>query len=73
MYCQKGKKYVVEFTLISREVLFVNCFYFVSKWAIWKARNDIKYNITNFQSIDMKKIFKRKLKSNTAIMKKSLI
>jgi hypothetical protein len=44
----------------------------VSRWSIWKVRNDIKYNNKNFDTIEMKQMLKIELKSNTALITKSL-
>ena len=44
----------------------------MSRWSIWKVRNDIKYNNKNFDTIEMKQMLKIELKSNTALITKSL-
>ena len=53
------------------EILFVNFKIFVTKWAIWKIRNDIKYDNTNFDTMKMKQMLKIEIKSNTALIIKS--
>ena len=50
------------------EILFVNFKIFVTKWAIWKIRNDIKYDNTNFDTMKMKQMLKIEIKSNTALI-----
>ena len=54
-----------------KEVLFVNFLMFVAKWAIWKFRNDIKYNNTKIDTIKIKQILKIVITSNTALITKS--
>jgi hypothetical protein len=41
------------------------------KWAIWKFRNDIKYNDKTFDTIKIKQMLKIELKCNTALITKS--
>ena len=54
-----------------KEVLFVNFLMFVAKWAIWKFRNDIKYNNTKIDTIKIKQILKIVITSNTVLTTKS--
>jgi hypothetical protein len=54
-----------------KEVLFVNFLMFIAKWAIWKFRNDIKYNNTKIDTIKIKQMLKIVIKSNTALITKS--
>ena len=54
-----------------KEVLFVNFLMFIAKWAIWKFRNDIKYNNTNIDTIKIKQMLKIVIKCNTALITKS--
>jgi hypothetical protein len=54
-----------------KEVLFVNFLMFVAKWAIWKFRNDIKYNNKKINTLKIKQMLKIELKSNTALITKS--
>ena len=56
-----------------KEVLFVNFLMFVAKWAIWKFRNDIKYNNKKINTLKIKQMLKIELKSNTALITKSLL
>jgi regulatory protein YycH of two-component signal transduction system YycFG len=56
-----------------KEVLFVNFLIFVAKWIIWKFRNDIKYNNKKFDTLKIKQMLKIELKSNTALITKSLL
>jgi hypothetical protein len=44
----------------------------VSKWAIWKFGNDIKYDNKNFDTIKVRQMLKIEIKSNTALITKSL-
>ena len=46
---------------------------FIANWAIWKFRNDIKYNNTSIDTIKIKQMLKIELKSNTALITKSLL
>ena len=46
---------------------------FIAKWAIWKFRNDIKYNNTKIDTIKIKQMLKIVIKSNTALITKSPI
>jgi regulatory protein YycH of two-component signal transduction system YycFG len=39
-----------------KEVLFVIFLIIVAKWAIWKFRNDIKYNNKKFDTIKIKQM-----------------
>jgi hypothetical protein len=55
------------------EVLFVNFLMFVAKWTIWKFRNDIKYNNKKINTLKIKQMLKIELKSNTALITKSLL
>ena len=45
----------------------------IVKWAIWKFRNDIKYNNKKFDTIKIKQMLKIELKINTALITKSLL
>ena len=54
-----------------KEVLFVNFVMFIAKWAIWKFRNDIKYNNTKIDTIKIKQMLKIVIKRNTALITKS--
>ena len=54
-----------------KEVLFVNFVMFIAKWAIWKFRNDIKYNNTKIATIKIKQMLKIVIKRNTALITKS--
>jgi hypothetical protein len=56
-----------------KEVLFVICLFFVAKWLIWKFRNDIKYNNKKIDTLKIKQMLKIELKSNTAVITKSLL
>jgi hypothetical protein len=46
---------------------------FVAKWAIWKFRNDIKYNKKKNDTMKIKQMLKIELKGNTALITKSLL
>ena len=48
-------------------------FIFVAKLLIWKFRNDIKYNNTKIDTLNIKQMLKIELKSNTALITKSLL
>jgi hypothetical protein len=56
-----------------KEVLFVNFFIFVAKRVRWKFRNEIKYNNIKFDTLKIKQMLKIELKSNTALITKSLL
>jgi hypothetical protein len=56
-----------------KEVLFVIYLIFVAKWLIWKFRNDIKYNNKKIDTLKIKQMLKIELKSNTAVITKSLL
>ena len=43
------------------------------KWLIWKFRNDIKYNTKTNDTLKIKQMLKIELKTNTALIKKSLL
>jgi len=53
----------------------VFCVFFVSKWEIWKFRNDIKYNNKKIDKININQMLKIELKSNrpTALITKPLL
>ena len=65
--------YVLNEENIMWEVLFVNFLMFVAKWTIWKFRNDIKYNNKKINTLKIKQMLKIELKSNTALITKSLL
>ena len=56
-----------------KEVRFVNFLIIVAKWAIWKFRNDIKYNNKKIDTLKMKQMLKIELKINIALITKSPI
>jgi hypothetical protein len=43
----------------------------VAKWAIWKFKNDIKYNNKKIDTMKIKQMINIELKSNTALIIKS--
>jgi hypothetical protein len=54
-----------------KEVIFIIFLIFVAKWAIWKFKNDIKYNNKKIDTMKIKQMIKIELKSNTALIIKS--
>jgi hypothetical protein len=43
----------------------------MAKWAIWKFKNDIKYNNKKIDTMKIKQMINIELKSNTALIIKS--